>query len=337
MDNAKKTAEDTALRDDVLYKEQWITSDDGTKLFIRCWIPHGKVRAVLHIVHGMSEHSGRYEKTATSLVADGVAVWSADMRGHGKTADVSINDPGKGGLMGHCSDHSAIPLVISDIDIINHTIIKTYPETPLFLFGHSWGSFLTQMYIETYTGMPLGGCILSGTRGPDGLKVAISKSVMAFIAALRGIREPSKLSYALSIGPFNLPFKPNRTKFDWLSRDSKEVDAYIADALSGNLPSAGFFRDLAILLNTIHKKELMERIRQDLPVYVFCGNADPVGDMGKSPTALINAYRALGVKDLEFTLYPGARHELLNEINREEAIENLRNWICQHIKQRSIE
>jgi alpha-beta hydrolase superfamily lysophospholipase len=197
--------------------------------------------------------------------------------------------------------------------------------------GHSWGSFLVQYYIEGSGGAGIQGCILSGTRGPDGIKIRTGSSVLALISALAGSRRPSPLSRALSDGSFNKPFKPNRTAFDWLSRDEKEVDAYAADPLSGMLCSAGFYRDLGALLNTIHQSDLMAVVRKDLPIYVFAGNSDPVGDMGSSPTALVAAYRSLEIKDLNFVLYPGARHEPLNETNREEVIGDLIAWLNKHI------
>ncbi|MDR2793893.1 MAG: lysophospholipase [Treponema sp.] len=312
--------------------EQWIASDNNADLFVRRWSPPDEnARAVVNIVHGMAEHGERYNRLAERLTAEGIVVWAADMRGHGKTADSSINDPGHGGLLGHCADENAIDVLTSDINVVNNAIMREYPGTPVFLFGHSWGSFLTQNYIETYGTIPLAGCILSGTRGPDGLLIAASKPVMSFLAALRGCRNPSKLAYALAIGPYNRPFKPNRTAVDWLSRDDEEVNAYVADKLCGNMSSVGFFKDLSILLNKIHKKESLSNIRQNLPIYIVGGSADPVGDMGKSPTALVDAYRSLGIQDLEFALYPDARHEMLNETNREEVINNLITWLMRHI------
>ncbi|MDR0628321.1 MAG: lysophospholipase [Treponema sp.] len=317
---------------------EWLSAYDGSKLFVRHWIPHrflqnnpGHVpRGVLHIVHGMAEHSLRYERLARRLGQEGIEVWAADQRGHGKTADLSVNDPGKGGLLGHCADKEGISKITGDIDCINRRIKEIYPQVPLFLLGHSWGSFLVQQYIETHE-CGLAGCILSGTRGPDGVRIQISPFFMALLALLKGgIRKVSVLAHIVTDKPFNKPFKPNRTAFDWLSRDEGVVDAYVADPWSGMLCSVGFYRDMSVLLNQIHKPEALERISRDLPIYVFCGSADPVGDMGKSPIALVNAYRSLGIQDLEFVLYPDARHEPLNETNREEVTENLLNWIIRH-------
>jgi alpha-beta hydrolase superfamily lysophospholipase len=198
--------------------------------------------------------------------------------------------------------------------------------------GHSWGSFLTQNYIESYgKEIKLAGCILSGTRGPDGLKIRFGIPVMAFLAWLKGPRRYSALARALADGSYNKPFRPNRGPYDWLSRDNREVDSYVRDPLCGTLCSSGFYRDLTVLLERIHRPELMERIDRRLPLYVFAGSADPVGDMGASPAALVDAYRAMGISDLEYVLYPDARHEPLNETNREEVTADLLTWILKHI------
>jgi alpha-beta hydrolase superfamily lysophospholipase len=310
----------------------WLPSNDGLKLFIRRWTPLAPPRAVLHIIHGMAEHSQRYERLARKLAKAGFAVWAADMRGHGKTADPSINDPARGGLLGHCSDNDAVSRISADIDLINKTIGETEGDIPLFLLGHSWGSFLAQNYIETY-GHRLSGCILSGTRGPDGLKVTAGLPLMTALTALKGVRKPSALAHAIADGAYNKPFKPNRTPFDWLSRDETQVNAFINDPLCGQRCSSGFYRDLLFLLNKIHRAESLSTIKRDLPIYVISGSADPVGDMGNSPTALVNVYRSMGIRDLEFVLYPDARHELLNETNRQEVTDNLLTWLEKHCEQ----
>ncbi|QQO07942.1 alpha/beta hydrolase [Breznakiella homolactica] len=313
---------------------QWLNRDDGAKLFLRRWSPQGSPRAVLQIVHGMAEHSLRYEGLADTLCSAGIDVWAADQRGHGKTADLSVNDAGHGGQLGHCADRNGFSAVISDIDAVFDRIEQTYggenAVPPLFLLGHSWGSFLAQGYAE-HRGSRLRGCMLSGTRGPDGLKISAGAPVISLAASVKGVRKPSSFIYAMVDGPYNKPFRPNRTRFDWLSRDEREVDAYIADPLCGFMCSGGFYRDMIQGLKAIHREESMMGIPRDLPLYIFCGSADPVGDMGTSPTALVNAYKKLEIADLEFVLYPDARHETLNETNREEVTTNLLAWIEKHL------
>jgi alpha-beta hydrolase superfamily lysophospholipase len=246
------------------------------------------------------------------------------------TADPSVNDPGKGGLLGHCADRDGFLRVRADINILADAVKEAHPDLPLFILGHSWGSFVAQAYIEAH-GERLAGCLLSGTRGPGGLQLTLGTPLMGLIAALRGSRRASRLAWALADGAYNKPFRPNRTPYDWLSRDERQVDAFAADPLSGRLCSSGFYRDLIRLLREIHRPQAMAGIPRSLPIYVFSGSADPVGDMGDSPTALVNAYRSLGIRDLEFVLYPGARHELLNETNREEVTGNILRWLARHL------
>jgi len=317
----------------MVQNETYFESHDGAKLYLYRWQPsqeQAPPKAVLHIVHGMAEHALRYQRLAEKFAAMGIEVWAADQRGHGKTADLKANPPNRGGLLGHCADRNGCGVVTRDIHALNCEIKKTV-DVPLFLLGHSWGSFIAQNYIEEYSGdLKINGCILSGTKGPGDLMIKVGLPFLTLLAALRGQRNGSSLARALADGQYSKPFKPNRTQFDWLSRDEAEVDKYAADPYCGKLCSSGFYRDLAKVLNKIHRDDEMAKINRSLPIYVFSGYADPVGNMGAGPTALVNAYRNLGVNDLEFVLYPGARHETLNETNREEVIENLLSWVNRH-------
>jgi len=151
----------------------WVEMDDNIQLYLRRWKTPSAPKAVLHIVHGMAEHSRRYGRLAQRLVREGIEVWAADQRGHGETTKNPKNDPHRGGRLGHCADGDGFARVTLDIDIINKAIKKEYPQLPVFLLGHSWGSFIAQNYIENYDSQLLAGCILSGTRGPDGLKITL--------------------------------------------------------------------------------------------------------------------------------------------------------------------
>ena len=315
----------------MVQNENYFDSHDGTKLYLYKWSPDQNPKAVLHIVHGMAEHALRYKRLAEKLTQAGIEVWAADQRGHGKTANLELNDPGRGGLLGHCSDSNSIACVTADIHAVNAEIRRIKPNIPMFLLGHSWGSFLVQNYIEYSEEIKIDGCILSGTKGPDGFLIKAGVPLMIVLSALKGQRKGSRMAKSIGDGAYNKPFKPNRTVFDWLSRDEKEVDKFIEDPLCGFLCSSGFYRDLVKLLYNIHRADALARINRSLPVYVFSGSADPVGEMGKGPTLLVDAYRNHGMEDFEFVLYPGARHETLNETNREEVEENLLSWVNKHI------
>lgn len=313
-------------------KEQtrYILSQDGIHLFVRIWSPDAPPKAILQVVHGMAEHSQRYGRMAEVLCSAGIEVWADDHRGHGQTAQGGKNPPEAGGLLGHCADKNGFFKVVEDLEQLSGVIKQERSSVPLFLFGHSWGSFLAQAYIER-SAQNLAGCILSGTRGPGGPEELVGAALAGIIAAIKGGRKFSPLVYSLADGPYNKAFKPNRTQFDWLSRDNAEVDAYVSDPLCGFPCSVAFYRDLARGLRSIHAKEAMDRIPKNLPLFVFAGSADPVGEMGKSPTKLVETYKQLGIKDLEFILYPEGRHEMLNEVNREEVTQNLLSWVNRHL------
>ena len=315
----------------MIQDESYFETHDGAKLYLYRWsAEQEQPKAILHIVHGMAEHALRYQRLAQKFTEAGIEVWAADQRGHGKTANLDMNSSDKGGLLGHCGDNNGIARVTADVHVLNKEIKKIRPGIPLFLLGHSWGSFIVQNYIEYTDDLIIKGCILSGTKGPGDFMVKMGVPFMTLIVALKGQRNISRFAKSLADGAYNKPFKPNRTAFDWISRDTNEVDKYVSDPLCGFLCSAGFYCDLAKLLYNIHRAEALRRINPSLSVYVFCGSADPVGSMGKSPTTLVNEYRKLGIDDLEFVLYPGARHETLNETNREEVIDNLLSWINKH-------
>jgi alpha-beta hydrolase superfamily lysophospholipase len=309
----------------------YIETTGGTKLFLRRWSvpdapPGATARAVVNIVHGMTEHGGRYEWTAAALVRQGYEVWAADMRGHGKTADPAVNALAEGGLIGHCADKNAPEKLIADIDAVNTAIKKAHPGLPLFLLGHSWGSFLTQAYIEGHS-EAISGCILSGTMGPAGPFVRFGVSFLALWTSLFGVRNRSRFVHRLAKGSYNKHFKPQKTSFDWGSRDEAEVAAFLADPFCTHISTAGFYRDMVGILSKAGKTAEMAKIRRDLPLYLFSGSADPVGEMGQGPARLVHAYQKLDIRDIEYALYPGARHEVLHETNREEAIANLLGWL----------
>jgi len=313
----------------MVQNETYFESHDGTKLFLYQWRPSNEPKAVLHIIHGMAEHAYRYLRLAEKLTGSDIEVWAADQRGHGNTAK-NINKPGKGGRLGHCADGKAFSLVIRDVHELNKEIRKK-TNAPIFLLGHSWGSLIAQHYIEEYSDdLIINGCILSGTKGPGDIRIKTGLPALVLLAALRGQRNGARITRAMGDGQYIKPFLPKRTQFDWLSRDEDEVDKYIADPLCGFLCSCGFYREITRILNKIHRAENMAKIKRTLPLYVFSGSADPVGNMGAGTTSLVNEYRNLGINDLEFVLYPGARHETLNETNREEVIDSLLAWINKH-------
>lgn len=272
----------------------------------------------------MAEHAARYDRFATALVKAGFAVYANDHRGHGKTAGTHDKE-------GILAPKDGWRLCIDDMHELTKIIKKEHPKTKFFLLGHSMGSFMTQGYIALY-GNELDGCILSGTGGNGGSLVIMGNLVAKIVSAIFGRNTKSPALNQMSFGAFNNAFKPNRTTFDWLSRDNAEVDKYIKDEWCGFICTAGFFVDMTGGLKWTHKKSTMQQIPKDLPLYLYAGAKDPVSQETKTIQALIADYKNLGIKEVTSKFYENARHETLNETNRDEVTKDVIKWIEEHLK-----
>ncbi|MEE4607915.1 MAG: alpha/beta hydrolase [Desulfobacteraceae bacterium] len=300
-------------------------TDDGSDIFTYRWLPDPEtsIKAVVQIAHGMAEHAGRYRRFAEALCAAGYAVYANDHRGHGRTT----GDPDK---VGYFADQDGWFKVVGDLVQLTGIIRENHPERPVFLLGHSMGSFLVRTAITRDAG-DIAGAVLSGTGGDPGLLGKVGMVIARAVAALKGRRHPSRLLNALSFGGFNKAFAPARTEFDWLSRDSAEVDRYIADPFCGAVFSAGFFVDLLAGMAYLHRPENIARIPKDLPIRLFSGAADPVGDRTRGVRQVAEAYRRAGIRDVTVRFYEGGRHEMLNETNRQEVFDDTIAWLDDHL------
>lgn len=293
-------------------------------VFVYHWFPADDsvpVRGILQIAHGMAESAKRYQRFAEALTQAGFLVYANDHRGHGETAGCAeeLGWPGNDGLNG----------MVKDIVTLGSMIREKHPELPLFLMGHSMGSFLTQKVMYSSPDL-YHAFILSGTNGPRPMLSAGEKLARIQIW-FRGKEHRSVLLNALSFGNFNKRFLPTRTAFDWISRDAEEVDLYIKDPHCGFLCSAGFFQQFFKLLQEIHRPRHMKNIPKDKPVYIFSGDCDPVGINGSGVRRLALLYEQLGLHDVEVKLYPGGRHEMLNETNRDEVTRDTIHWLERHL------
>lgn len=296
-------------------------TDDGSDIFTYRWLPEAgaPIKAAVQIAHGMAEHAGRYGRFAETLCAAGYAVYANDHRGHGRTA-------GDLARIGYFADQEGWFKVAGDLMQLTGIIRENHPGVPMFLLGHSMGSFLVRTVITRDAG-DLAGAVLSGTGGDPGLLGKAGLVLARAVGAIKGRRHPSRLLNALSFGGFNKPFAPARTDFDWLNRDPAEVDRYIADPLCGGIFSAGFFVDLLEGIAYLHKPENIARIPKDLPICLFSGDADPVGDRTRGVRQVAEAYRRAGIRDVTLRFYQGGRHEMLNETNRREVFEDTIAWL----------
>ena len=285
------------------------TNADGLAISFRRWLPDGEPRAIVQIAHGASEHSGRYDRFARYLTQHGYAVVADDHRGHGETAKVTgVGIAGPRGWQG----------MVDDLAELGALAKAEIGDVPLVLVGHSMGSFLAQRLIQD-RGDTLAGVVLSGSSGG----LANVDDTIAVLETLPA-DQPAPI-----FGPLNAPFEPARTPFDWLSRDTDEVDRYVADPMCGDdAPlTIGFVLDMMRSGRETWKPENEQRIPRDLPVLLITGEADPVSEGAATVRALEARYRSNGMTDVTGLYYPDARHELLNETNRDAVQDDVRAWL----------
>lgn len=299
-------------------------SDDGTEVFVYKWTPENiEIKGIVQISHGMAETAARYGRFANILTKNGYIVYASDHRGHGKTAgDVES--------LGYLGDKDGFDWLVKDLYKLTKIIKDENPDLPLFLFGHSMGSFAAQRYIMLY-GKELKGVILSGSNGKQGILLDIGSMIAKREIKKYGRKSPSEKLNNLVFGNYNKAFKPNRTEFDFLSRDNDEVDLYIDDPFCGTVFTTGFFYDFFVGLKVIEDKENIALVPKDLPIYIFSGDKDPVGKFGRGVINLYNRYKEHGTKDLEYKLYKDGRHEMLNETNRDEVMNDVVQWLDSHV------
>ena len=290
-------------------------ADDGQTLLGRRWLPEGSPRAVLQIAHGLAEHSARYARLAAALNAAGYAAYANDHRGHGPKAAPAD--------LGHFADEGGWDKVVGDLWTFNRLIAAEQPGTPIVFLGHSLGSFLGRGFIAKHSDA-LAGAALSGSNGKPPAIATLGRLIAREERLRLGKRGKSALILQLWFGEFNKPFKPARTDFDWLSRDEREVDAFVADPLCGFPFTTQLAIDVLDALPYVTSQKSLAAIRKDMAVYVFSGERDPVGANIKG---LIQDLKAAGFTQLTTRLYPGARHETLNETNRDEVTRDLIAWL----------
>ena len=298
-----------------------LTSTAGPALDARAWLPEGQPRAVVQLVHGMSEHIDRYDTPARYLASHGYLIVGHTHLGHGPKAEIK----------GFFARENGWQRLIDDVHALRERTQREHPGLPYVILGHSMGSFVTRCYLrERAEG--LAGCMLSGTGFVPKSTAATGVAVSSLICLLGGEKKPSELIDKLGFSSSNKPFAPNRTPFDWLSRDDAEVDKYIADPDCGFVFTASGYRDLFRGLIRLADLTEMRSIPKDLPLLLFSGDHDPVGGMGEGVRKVAEEFRQAGLTDVTVKLYPDARHETFNELNREEVYADLVRWLNTHTK-----
>jgi alpha-beta hydrolase superfamily lysophospholipase len=274
------------------------TSRDGTEIACYRWSATTRTRGILQISHGMGEHALRYAPVAEFYASAGFHVVANDHRGHGKSVKnkEGLGDFGAGGWNA----------LVADMVTLTRKAKAESPEVPLILLGHSMGSFALQQYLLDHSGH-IGGAVLSGSAAADRLGLDPEREV--------------------DLSAINAPFEPARTPFDWLSRDAKEVDKYIADPLCGFGVNKTSTQSMATAMARTVDPKALALIRKDLPVHILAGDKDPVNVNLDALKIVAQRYRAAGLRDVTEKYYPGGRHEMFNEINRDEVMRDLLSWM----------
>lgn len=296
--------------------------DEGIKIFVRKFMPqpNNEIKGIVLISHGISEHSGRYTRFAEALNQTGFVVYAHDQRGHGKTS----NDPGiiyvdEGGVEG----------TIDDINRLYDIAISEYKGVPVFLFGHSLGSFFARKYIQKYQRQGLKGVILCGPVSPsDSMQLLITH--LKSMVTEYGRRYIDMETLGMIFGSFNERFQPPKTPFDWITSDEVELNKYLQDPLCGQPQSIGYLYDYAKSFD-IFNKEAVDQINKDLAILFITGDQDPVSNYGEGAEIAKALYQAVGIKDLKLIKYSGVRHELLNEVNWDQVTEDVIGWLVAHL------
>ena len=266
-------------------------------------------RAVVQLVHGMSEHVERYAPFAEFLVAHGFVVCANDHVGHGKTA-CSADD------LGHMPLEAGEDALVEDVHALREKVRERYPGTRHVMFGHSMGSFVTRVYLTRHA-EGLSAAILCGTGQQPRTQTVAGRMLTRLLAALRGERHRSRLIDSMGAGAYGRAIKDARTSVDWIATDPDVVDEYIADPLCGQTFTVGAYGVLASLVADATDARLAQRVPRDLPLLFIAGAEDPVGECGRGVSRAVDEYRNAGLRLVEKTIYPGARHEILNEPIRE--------------------
>lgn len=294
--------------------QSYINAPDDHKIHTYTWQVDNP-KAWVHINHGMSEHAARYGQFAQELNKQGYSVVAHNHRGHGKSPSTQL---------GYFSAKQGWEKTLADIDTVRDTVCKG--GVAYYLMGHSMGSFIVQAYMVNTT-RNVDAMILSGTNFQAPAIAKTARMIAKFERWRLGANKPSKLLQFLSFASFNQGFKPNRTDFDWLSKDQAQVDAYIEDPLCGFDCSTQLWIDLLSGLITLFTPASFTMIQKNLPIYIFGGELDPVGEKGKGLVKLLAAYNKAQQQNVRMKLYESGRHEMLNETNREEVVSDLCGWL----------
>jgi alpha-beta hydrolase superfamily lysophospholipase len=278
-------------------------------------------KASILILHGMAEHQKRYTSYAQYLVDQGFDVFLYDHRGHG--TDKKLNE------LGFFSYHKGYQLVIDDAITVSEYIVQNNRSNKFFLFGHSMGSLIARNIIQTY--YKYSGVILCGTAYPPKPLIRAGLFMTSLVKKIKGPKYISPFLKDLLFGNKKYTRLADRTAFDWLTRSYPVVGAYIHDPYCGFVCTSSFYNDLLKITSNVANRKLISMTKLELPMFIISGERDPVGAYGKDIKRLLSTYKKVGFTNIAYKLYPDCRHELLNELNKEEVYTDINHWLSKRI------
>lgn len=304
--------------------DHYFDSCGAGKIHYCCWTPENKPKAVLQIVHGIAEFAERYDGFARYLNSLGYLVVAEDHMGHGKSIE-------EGGVRGYF--HDGWFAAVDDTYRLMKDTMAAYPDIPYVLFGHSMGSFMARTILAKYPDSGITAAVICGTGWQPTFALPVLNKVIDGICIKTGEQNPNEQLQGMVFGGYNKKIENPRTEFDWLTRDESIVDAYIAHPLCGFTASCGLLRDMLRGIYYVQQMKNLKNMKKHLPVLFIAGQEDPVGPYGKGVEQAAKAFRKAGMINVALKLYPGARHEILNELNREEVYRDVANWLQPYVEE----
>lgn len=293
------------------------SSDGENTVHYTVWMPDGSPRGIVQIVHGMVEYVGRYDELARYLAGYGLIVCGHDHLGHGDTA----KSPEDYGFFG-AKDGDVF--LVKDVERMRQVMRKKYPRLPYIILGHSMGSFITRAYAAAHPDAA-DGIILSGTAG-GGQPFLMGIFLCNLVALFCGRRHRSKLIKNLAFFGYNRRFEGN-TGAEWVTNDPERLAAYVSDPRCSFTFTVRGYHDLFTLLRYVNSAKWYEKMPKNVPIFLYCGSDDPVGNYSKGPREVADRLREQDLSDVKLKVYPGERHEVHSGLSRNQCYADIRNWI----------
>lgn len=305
-----------------MHKDMYFDSCGAGKIHVRCWMPLKKPLAVFQIVHGIADYAERYDDFAEWLARNGFLVIAEDHMGHGRSGG---EDCVRGYFYGgwFCA--------VQDTYALLQYTMADFGNIPYILFGHSMGSFMVETILQKYPDSGISAAILCGSGWQSEVALAAGLRICNAACRIYGEKKPSPRLQSLVFGAYNMRVERPRTPYDWVNRNHRAVDALIEDPLRCDAITAGLMRDMLTGIAFIQQKENLHLMNKKVPVLLISGGDDPVGSYGDGVRKIADNFEDVGMEAVTCKIYPLCRHEILNEINREEVYEDIFHWLLKMV------